>query len=34
MGNPYELRTLGAMVLRLGVWTMITATAHRAVLSD
>jgi hypothetical protein len=34
LGNPYELRTLGAMLLRLGVWTMITATAHRAVLSD
>jgi hypothetical protein len=34
LGNPYELRTLGAMVLRLGVWTMITATAQRAVLSD
>ena len=30
LGNLYELRTLGAMVMRLGVWTMIAATAHLA----
>ena len=29
-GNAYEMRTLGALVLRLGVWTMIAATAHLA----
>ncbi len=30
LGNPYELRTLGALVLRLGVWSAIAATARRA----
>ena len=30
LGNAYEPRTLGALVLRLGVWTGIAATAHRA----
>ena len=29
LGNPYELRTLGAMLLRLGVWSTIAATAQR-----
>ena len=30
LGNAYEMRTLGALVLRLGVWTVIAATARRA----
>lgn len=29
-GNPYEVRTLGALLLRLAVWTVISAIAHRA----
>jgi hypothetical protein len=28
--NPYEMRTLGAMILRLIVWIAIAFTAHRA----
>ncbi|WP_366554475.1 hypothetical protein [Aquibaculum sediminis] len=29
-GNPYEMRTLGALLLRLTVWIAISAIAHRA----
>lgn len=29
-GNPYEMRTLGAMTLRLAVWIAIAAVAQRA----
>ena len=30
LGNPYEMRTLGAMILRLAVWSAIAFAAHRA----
>jgi hypothetical protein len=33
-GNPFELRTLGAMILRLVIGSAIAATAHRARLTN
>ena len=32
-GNPYELRTVGAMILRLATWSAIAAIAHHARLT-
>ena len=29
-GTPYEMRTVGAMVIRTGVWAVISAVAAKA----
>lgn len=30
LGNPYEMRTVGALALRFGVWVAIALAVHRA----